>query len=184
MSRFFPGQQCAFAGSIAELIIGVCIIIGAGIWGCSVTYRQSQQLETSPVPEKISAVQLLRQQHQQPQGELTDWPVLQLAIAYTESRFNPSAVGKAQDSGILQITPVYVAEVNRIYGTSFVLQDAFDPVKSLEMWDLMQAHYNEGRDLERAIALHNRAPQYRAAVLQNMEWIRRYEAFRKQLKHE
>lgn len=138
----------------------------------------------APVPEKISVVQLLHQQHQQPQGELTDWQVLQLAIAYTESRFNPAAVGKAQDSGILQITPVYVAEVNRIYGTSFVLQDAFDPVKSLEMWDLMQAHYNEGRDLERAIALHNRAPQYRAAVLQNMEWIRRYEAFRKQLKHE
>ena len=135
----------------------------------------------APAPEKISAVQLLRQQHQ---DELTDWQVLQLAIAYTESRFNPSAVGKAQDSGILQITPIYVAEVNRIAGTDYVLQDAFDPVKSLEMWYLMQAHYNEGRDLERAIALHNRAPQYRAAVLQNMEWIRRYEAFRKQLKHE
>lgn len=179
MNRFSPRHQCAFSGSISELIIGLCIIIGSGIWGCSYTYRQRQQLETSPVPEKISAVQLLRQQHQ---DELTDWQVLQLAIAYTESRFNPAAVGKAQDSGILQITPVYVAEVNRIYGTSFVLQDAFDPVKSLEMWDLMQAHYNEGRDLERAIALHNRAPQYRAAVLQNMEWIRRYEAFRKQLK--
>ena len=135
----------------------------------------------APVPEKISVVQLLRQQHG---DELTDWQVLQLAIAYTESRFNPSAVGKAQDSGILQITPVYVAEVNRIAGTDYVLQDAFDPGKSLEMWDLMQAHYNEGRDLERAIALHNKAPQYRAAVLQNMEWIRRYEAFRKQLKHE
>lgn len=164
-------------------ILVFCVLIAAPI--CLGDYIDSQAKQAeAPVPEKISVVQLLRQQHQQPQGELTDWQVLQLAIAYTESRFNPAAVGKAQDSGILQITPVYVAEVNRLYGTSFVLQDAFDPVKSLEMWDLMQSHYNEGRDLERAIALHNRAPQYRAAVLQNMEWIRRYEAFRKQLKHE
>ena len=162
-------------------ILVFCVLIAAPI--CLGDYIDSQAKPAeAPVPEKISVVQLLRQQHQQPQGELTDWQVLQLAIAYTESRFNPAAVGKAQDSGILQITPIYVAEVNRIAGTDYVLQDAFDPVKSLEMWDLMQAHYNEGRDLERAIALHNRAPQYRAAVLQNMEWIRRYEAFREQLK--
>ena len=161
--------------ALITLFCGVLVLLIAGS-----LYAQEDP-EPAPVPEKISVVQLLRQQHG---DELTDWQVLQLAIAYTESRFNPSAVGKAQDSGILQITPVYVAEVNRIAGTDYVLQDAFDPGKSLEMWDLMQAHYNEGRDLERAIALHNKAPQYRAAVLQNMEWIRRYEAFRKQLKHE
>ena len=161
--------------ALITLFCGVLVLLIAGS-----LYAQEDP-EPAPVPEKISVVQLLRQQHG---DELTDWQVLQLAIAYTESRFNPAAVGKAQDSGILQITPIYVAEVNRIAGTDYVLQDAFDTGKSLEMWDLMQAHYNEGRDLERAIALHNRAPQYRAAVLQNMEWIRRYEAFRKQLKHE
>ncbi len=167
-----------FGGMV--LIALFCLLIGLPFSGAVQQLEEREPVE-APVPEKISVVQLLRQQHG---DELTDWQVLQLAIAYTESRFNPSAVGKAQDSGILQITPIYVAEVNRIAGTDYVLQDAFDPVKSLEMWDLMQAHYNEGRDLERAIALHNRAPQYRAAVLQNMEWIRRYEAFRKQLKHE
>lgn len=161
--------------ALITLFCGVLVLLIAGS-----LYAQEDP-EPAPAPEKISVVQLLRQQHG---DELTDWQVLQLAIAYTESRFNPSAVGKAQDSGILQITPIYVAEVNRIAGTDYVLQDAFDTGKSLEMWDLMQAHYNEGRDLERAIALHNRAPQYRAAVLQNMKWIRRYEAFRKQLKHE
>lgn len=161
--------------ALITLFCGVLVLLIAGS-----LYAQEDP-EPAPVPEKISVVQLLRKQHQ---DDLTDWQVLQLAIAYTESRFNPAAVGKAQDSGILQITPIYVAEVNRIAGTDYVLQDAFDTGKSLEMWDLMQAHYNEGRDLERAIALHNRAPQYRAAVLQNMEWIRRYEAFRKQLKHE
>ena len=161
--------------ALITLFCGVLVLLIAG------SLYAHEDPEPAPAPEKISVVQLLRQQHG---DELTDWQVLQLAIAYTESRFNPSAVGKAQDSGILQITPVYVAEVNRIAGTDYVLQDAFDTGKSLEMWDLMQAHYNEGRDLERAIALHNRAPQYRAAVLQNMEWIRRYEAFRKQLKHE
>lgn len=132
----------------------------------------------APVPEKISAVQLLRQQHQQPQGELTAWQVLQLAIAYTESRFNPSAVGKAQDSGILQITPVYVAEVNRLYGTDYALQDAFDIDTALELFALLQDKKNPAHDIDTAIYYHNKSNAYRRAVRKNMEFIRSYEAVR------
>ena len=37
---------------------------------------------------KWSAVELLRQQHK---DELTEWDMLQMAIIFTESRFNPDA---------------------------------------------------------------------------------------------
>ena len=109
---------------------------------------------------------------------LGDWEVLQLALAFTESRFNPSAVGKAHDSGILQITPIYVAEVNRVAGTGYTLQDAFDIDKSLEIFETMQAVKNPSKDIETAIYYHNKAGYYRRTVLANMEFVRRYEAVR------
>ena len=132
----------------------------------------------APAAEKISAVQLLRNQHEE---DLTDWQVLWLAIAYTESRFNPDAVGKANDSGILQLTPAYVDEVNRLYGTDYDIQDAFDIDKALELVALLQAKKNPSKDIDTAIFYHNKSVAYRDAVKKNMELIRRYEAFRKHL---
>lgn len=109
---------------------------------------------------------------------LSEWQLLTLAIAYTESRFDCSAVGKAQDSGLLQIRPIYVAEVNRVAGTDFSIEDAFDLEKSLEMYELMQTAKNPGRDPELAIRLHNKSASYRREVLKNLEFIRRFEAVR------
>ena len=155
-------------------ILVFCVLIAAPI--CLGDYIDSQAKPAeAPVPEKISVVQLLRQHHQ---DELTDWQVLQLAIAYTESRFNPAAVGKAQDSGILQITPIYVAEVNRIYGTDYALQDAFDIDTALELFALLQDKKNPAHDIDTAIYYHNKSAAYRRAVRKNMEFIRSYEAVR------
>ncbi|MCR5071186.1 MAG: lytic transglycosylase domain-containing protein [Bacteroidales bacterium] len=117
-----------------------------------------------------------------PADTLTDWQQLQLAIAYTESRCNPAAVGKAQDSGILQLTPIYIAETNRVAGTDYALADAFDISKAFEIFGTLQDHYNPTHDLEAGIYYHNKASHYRTAVLRNLEFIKRYEAARAQLK--
>ena len=45
-------------------------------------------------------------------GTLTNWQVMLMAMVLTESQFNDKAVGKNNDLGILQITPIYVNEVN------------------------------------------------------------------------
>lgn len=129
----------------------------------------------APAPEPRSAVQMLRAQR----GTLSPWEELQMAIIYTESRFDPSALGSAQDAGLYQMTPVYVAEVNRIAGTDYAHADAFDPDKAVEMFALLQAHYNPAQDPDTAIRYHNRSAAYRAEVLRNLELIRRYEAARK-----
>ena len=113
---------------------------------------------------------------------LNEWQELILAIAYTESRFNPTAVGKAHDSGVLQLTPIYIREVNRVAGTSYELADAFDIEKAVEIFSRMQEHYNPEHDVEKAIRLHNRSPYYRREVLKNLEFIKQMEAVREAVK--
>lgn len=48
--------------------------------------------------------------------QLSDWQVLLLAVAMTESEFYPTAQGNDNDWGMLQLTPIYVEEANRVTG--------------------------------------------------------------------
>lgn len=109
------------------------------------------------------------------------WQQLIMAIAFTESRFTTDALGAARGTGILQLREIYVKEVNRLYGTEYTIQDAYDPEKSLEIFSLMQEHYNPDRDLATGIKYHNKSPYYAMTVRQNMALIQRYEEFRKLL---
>ena len=115
--------------------------------------------------------------------ELSDWEVLQMAIIMTESKGNPDAAGKTSDLGILQITPVYVKEVNRL-GGDYSHEDAFSIEKSLEMFEIVQSRHNPERDIDKAIRLHNKAPWYKDRVKKNMTIIRRMEAARKAIYEE
>jgi len=134
--------------------------------------QAKQEVEVKP----RSAVQMLRNLHR---DELTEWQMLTMAICYTESKFHDEAKGKAGDSGQFQFIPVYVAEVNRLYGTDYTIDDASDLGKSLEMFNKLQNYYNPSHGIEDGIKYHNRSPYYRRAVLDNLELIRRYERTRK-----
>lgn len=57
--------------------------------------------------------------------------------------------------GILQITPIYVKEANRLSGKNFTLDDRYSVEKSLEMFSIIQNHYNPDKDIYMAIKLHN-----------------------------
>ena len=105
-----------------------------------------------------------------------------MAICWTESRFDPSVTGKNQDAGIMQITPIYVEEVNRVFGADFKHEDAYSIEFSLEMFRLMNEAKNPEKDINRAIWLHNKSEMYRRTVLQNLEMIERMETLRTKLK--
>jgi predicted CoA-binding protein len=110
---------------------------------------------------------------------LSDWNTLQLAIAMTESEFNPKAVGKTKDYGIYQITPIYVKEVNRLLGNQvYTHNQAFDIEKSVEMFNILQSYKNPDQDINKAIYYHNKADWYRKKVLKNYETVKRYETLR------
>lgn len=110
---------------------------------------------------------------------LSDWQVLEMAIAFTESRFKKDAIGKAEDTGVLQIRPIYVDEVNRLSGRDYTIEDALDPCMSLEMFNLMQEHKNPGHSIDTGIYFHNKSPYYKKTVLENADLIRRAEEMRR-----
>lgn len=102
------------------------------------------------------------------QIERSDWDIFVEALIEVESENNPQAVGSKDDVGILQITPIYVADVNRILGKeAYFLEDRTDPGKSLEMFEIMQNHYNPKLDINKAIKLHNpgAGARYKAKIL-------------------
>lgn len=129
-----------------------------------------------PEDESIPELPVMKPLPAQNDG-LTEWEVMELAMAYTESKFNPSAVGKDKDYGILQITPIYVEEVNRL-GGDYSHADAFDIDKSLEMFEILQAHHNPERDIKKGISLHNKSKYYAMEVENNITLVRRMETAR------
>ena len=135
----------------------------------------------SPEPEEIpqwSCVELLRNQHK---GELSEWNRLILAMAYTESRFNDNAVGTCGDYGQLQLTEIWVKEVNRITGSNYHHEDAFDIDSTLAMFAAMNEAKNPEKSIDKAISIHNKSPYYRKTVLENLKLVERYEALRSKL---
>ena len=115
------------------------------------------------------------------ENSLSEWEIMKLAIIKTESEFNSLAVGKNDDWGIFQITPIYVKEVNRILGEEkYTHEDAFNPEKAMSMFSIMQNSHNPESDIDKAIASHNptATSSYSIRVRKNMEFIRQYEMLR------
>lgn len=88
--------------------------------------------------------------------QIDDWEILIKALIQVESEGNQYAVGKTNDLGILQITPIYVEQVNIILkGEYYFLEDRTSINKSLEMFEIYQAHFNPDKDILKAIKIHN-----------------------------
>jgi len=114
---------------------------------------------------------------------LDSWQILQMALVMTESEFNTAAMSPHGAVGILQITPIYVAESNRIAGTSYTMDDAPDVVSSLEMFRIVQGWHNPEKDIDRAIKLHNptAGEWYSRRVKANMQKIQAAEKIRQSI---
>lgn len=136
---------------------------------------------TISVPPTV--VEEIQEEQEMPADTLTGWQIFRMAMIKTESEFNSKAVGKAKDYGIFQITPIYTKEANRLLGhEEYKHEDAFDPVKSLEMFDIVQSHYNPDLDIDTAIRKHNPGGAsigYARKIHENIIWIMRMEDIRK-----
>jgi len=93
-------------------------LLGLGIMGGA---------KASEVPQKPQTAQVQSVQQ-------TDLNPLIDALVQVESNGKANAVGdKGRAKGILQIWDVVVSDVNRIYKTSYVHDDAFDPKKARDI---------------------------------------------------
>ena len=85
-------------------------------------------------------------------------------ILYTfkmvESSNREKVVNPSGATGILQIMPIMIKEVNRICKKlknpmRFTLADRFDLPKSVQIWYIVQNYYNAGYDLKKACKVWN-----------------------------
>lgn len=95
-----------------------------------------------------------------------DWSKLVKAIAQVESKGNKNARNPNGNCvGILQITPILVKQCNiwlkeKKSTKRYTLADRLNVEKSIEMFTLYQEHYNPSNNVEKAIRLWNRGPNY------------------------
>lgn len=100
------------------------------------------------------------------------WDVFIEALIQVESGGDHKAVGRANDVGVLQITPIMVKEANRILGEdAYSLDDRYSREKSVEMFNIVQNHHNPDKDVMEALRIWNpRAPKgYAEKVWKNID---------------
>lgn len=111
---------------------------------------------------------------------LSEWNMFTLALMKVESNYEPTAVSSVGAKGYFQITPIYVAEVNRVHKTNYNYDDvvkSFD--LSYEVFTLMQEAHNEEYNMDEALRLHNGDHKwYRRRVYKEMDAIMKYEEMR------
>ena len=108
---------------------------------------------------------------------LTDFELIELAIIWQESKANPNPKhSDGQSEGILQITPIYVDEVNRILGyNKYALHDRRNPLKSHEMFLVVQNYHNPEKDVKKAVKLHNKGKRYFEEVMDRYNCFKLYQ---------
>ena len=103
-----------------------------------------------------------------------DWDAFIEALIHVESLGDTTAVGTQNDVGVLQITPIMIEDVNRIVGEPrYTLGDRVDRDKSIEIFNIIQDHYNPDHDLHFALKIWNsKAPvSYHRAVMSEYKRI-------------
>ena len=140
-----------------RLIILVALFIASS---CNVNYYK-----------EVTRKEIKKEIKQKP----SEWDIFIKALIQVESEGKEDAVGTKNDVGILQITPIFVKDVNRILGKKrYTLSCRTDKRKSLEMFEILQCHYNPDKDIDKAIKLHNpKASQiYRTKIMEQIEIIK------------
>jgi len=82
-------------------------------------------------------------------------PIL-FAFMEAESNFRTDVVNHLGYTGILQIGQEMITDANRIQKNHvFTLSDALDSTKSVQIWYIMQNHYNRSYTLKNACRIWN-----------------------------
>ena len=98
-----------------------------------------------------------------------DWNDFIEALIWVESKGNCDTIGSKDDVGVLQIRKPIVDDCNRILGCdTYTYEDRYDSIKSVEMFNIIQDHYNPSHDKHYALKIWNsRAPvSYHRKVMQ------------------
>ena len=129
---------------IAYALFALCLV-GVCMWGITQDYKYGG----NHYEEEIEDIEEVNQEND-------DWEDFTKALIWVESKGDSKAVGKLDDIGVLQIRPIIVEDCNRILEMEvFKLEDRLDSLKSVEMFNIIQDHYNPQHDYHWALKLWN-----------------------------
>ena len=106
---------------------------------------------------------------------IDDMELVLFALIWQESKGNENALN-GNAIGILQITPIFVKELNR-HGSNYSHSDALSFESSVNMWKTYQTLHNAEKSVKKAIFLHNPkgGDKYHNAVMDKYKFLKYYE---------
>lgn len=153
---------------VAYSLFAFCIL-AVCLWGITREYKYGGSQEEEKTKHSIDSIVMYKD------GRDYDWEMFTQALIWVESKGDSKAVGKNNDIGVLQITPIIIKDVNRILGCEvYTLEDRLDSLKSVEIFDIIQDHYNPQHDYHLALKIWNgKAPlSYHRKVMDKFNEIK------------
>jgi hypothetical protein len=134
---------------IAYSLFCLCLL-GVIVWSVFQDYKYGGNHEVVRIEHDIDTIVVYKD------GRDYDWEMFTQALIWVESKGDSKAVGSKDDMGVLQITPILLQDCNRILKyEAFTLEDRLDSLKSVEMFNIIQDHYNPQHDYHLALKIWN-----------------------------
>lgn len=129
---------------VAYALFALCLV-GICVWAMMQDYKYGEH----PCEDEIKEIVEVNR-------DSLDWEDFTRALIWVESKGDSKAVGSNNDVGVLQITPILVEDCNLILkNEGFTLEDRLDSLKSVEMFNIIQDHYNPQHDYHWALKIWN-----------------------------
>lgn len=134
---------------IVYALFSLCLV-GVCLWAMMQDYKYGGNPEVEEIECSVDTIVVYKNGHDY------DWELFTQALIWVESKGDSKAVGSKDDTGVLQITPILLRDCNRILGYErFTLIDRLDSLKSVEMFNIIQDHYNPQHDYHLALKIWN-----------------------------
>lgn len=134
---------------IAYSLFCLCLL-GVVAWSIFQDYKYGGNPEVEEIEHSVDTIVVYKTGHDY------DWELFTQALIWVESKGDSKAVGSKDDMGVLQITPILLHDCNRILKyEAFTLEDRLDSLKSVEMFNIIQDHYNPQHDYHLALKIWN-----------------------------
>jgi hypothetical protein len=153
---------------VAYAFFCLCLL-GVIVWSVFQDYKYGGNPEVEEIESSVDTIVVYKTGHDY------DWELFTQALIWVESRGDSNAIGSKNDVGVLQITPILVEDCNRILkNEGFTLEDRLDSLKSVEMFNIIQDHYNPQHDYHLALKIWNgQAPlSYHCKVMDKFNEIK------------
>lgn len=134
---------------IVYALFGI-FLLGVCMWGITQDYKYGGNPEVDEIEHSVDTIVVYKNGHDY------DWELFTQALIWVESKGDSKAIGSKDDVGVLQITPILLRDCNRILGYErFTLTDRLDSLKSVDMFNIIQDHYNPQHDYHWALKIWN-----------------------------